>query len=453
MNSKNIRQLHHLIKDGLDEKELKGHLQAIEELFGKEYLNSLTAKGELPILWKRLDFISTNELITLGMAISNLKVKQNPQIDEWLISTAKAVKKHSKNKGQSNGFIREIIFCGSICDSIGEVYPAKKAQQGYDLEIKTKNVDFVTSLKKFGKSDNHKQFEIFCSQLANVVKHKATYFKKNVQVCIILSQKLDEELFQRLKKVIYNAKDIDNIKYYENGILIMFSHPLSVEDLSINSASWQINVLSPENKNEQDRFLKKIIEEISNMKKTLDSSLNYRSLRTLHVNVHENCDIDSLQEKLVHYYKFHDDIGVDIVMIHKSAICESKSSNKLKDIKKAIYHDIRTINFEKNLSKRMLHFINTADISSAPLQMNCGVGMLAKIPFGTFGGIDTINKYNFQKGIYYFDMKRQKDGSWYADLISITPKGIQCEILLPQNLSSSIIGSKITPPHDDLLII
>lgn len=76
MTSKNTRQLHHLIKDGLDENELKAHLQAIEELFGKEYLNSSIAKGELPILWKRLDFICTNELITLGMAISNLKAKK-----------------------------------------------------------------------------------------------------------------------------------------------------------------------------------------------------------------------------------------------------------------------------------------------------------------------------------------------------------------------------------------
>lgn len=453
MTSKNIRTLHHLVKDGLNENELKGHLQAIETLFGKEYLNSLTAKGELPILWKRLDFISTNELITLGMAISNLKAKKNPQIDEWLISTAKAVKKHSKNKGQSNGFIREIIYCGSIGDSIGEIHPAKKAQQGYDLEIKTKNADFVISLKKFGKSDNHKEFDFFCNQLANVVKLKAAQFKKNIQICIILNQKLDEELFNRLKKVILNAKDIDNIKYYENGILIMFSQILTVEDLSANGASWQINVLSPENKNEQDRFVKKIIEEISNMKKTLDSSLNHNSLRILHVNVNENCDMDYLQEKLVHHYKIYDDIGVDMVMIHKSAICESKSSNKLKDIEKAIYHDVRAINFENNLSQRMLDFIKTADTSFAPLKMNFGIGIFAKIPSATINGIDIINKYNFQKGIYYFDMKRQKDGSWYADLISVTPKGIQCEILLPKNLSSSIIGSKITPPHDDLLII
>ena len=50
-----------------------------------------------------------------------------------------------------------------------------------------------------------------------------------------------------------------------------------------------------------------------------------------------------------------------------------------------------------------------------------------------------------------------EDGSFYSDLIVVTPKGIQCEIFLPKEIAKnnkeSLIGSKITPPHDDLLIV
>ena len=384
MSTKDKRQLDHLLRDGLEEHQLREYLQVVEELFGKEYLNSLTAKGALPTLWKRLDFIATNELITLGMAISNLKEKNNTEINDWLFSTAKAVKKHAKNNGQSNGFIREIIFCGSISNSVGNIIPAKKAQQGYDLEIKTINSNFATSLKKFGKSDNHKEFEVFCNQLANIVKYKAVRLKKNIQVCIEINEKLDEILFKRIEKVISNANQLDDIRYYEDDVLIITSKILTINNLAEDSASWQLNVLAPESKNEQSRFVKQIIQEISNMKKTLDSSSNHHSLRQLYVNVNENCNMESVQEKLVQHYKDNndpnDDIGVDMVILHKSAICESGNSTNLEDLVKAIYHDIRPINFENNISPRMVPFIKTASPTLAPLQMNVGIGRFEEIP-------------------------------------------------------------------------
>ena len=47
-------------------------------------------------------------------------------------------------------------------------------------------------------------------------------------------------------------------------------------------------------------------------------------------------------------------------------------------------------NFENNLSQRMLDFIKTADTSFAPLKMNFGIGIFAKIPSATINGIDII---------------------------------------------------------------
>ena len=462
---KHKRLFDHLTRYGLKQEDIDSYIQAVEDLFYKEYLNSDSAKGVLPILWKRLDFIATNELVTLGQAICNLKAQNNPEIDDWLFSAAKEVKKQAKRSGQSDGFLREILYCGSMFDSVGKIIPAKKAQQAYDLEIKGGPVDFIISLKKFGKSDNQKTFEGFCNRLAIAIREKSAHFKKNVKVGISLTTTLDEALFERLKQCIADSVEFDNMEYTENGVLVMKSGPLVYVDLKPDSASWQLNVFAPESKNEQSRFLKQIIKEISNIKKTLDSSPDQQNaLRVLSVNVNESCDMDLLQEKLSHHYKpfNHEDIGVDLVFVQKSAVCQERGSITLKDLVKGIYHDFRPINFENNISPRMQAYFKVASTTKSPLKMKSLIGRFTTIPrpamqLNENEATDIVGCYAFQKGLYRFDMKKELN-SYYADLIVVTPKGIQCEIILPKELDkrsgdSMIIQSKITAPHDDLLII
>jgi hypothetical protein len=465
------RSVKHLISETMTQEKIECYFQAIEDLFKPEYLNSEKALGPLPILWKRTDALATNELFALGKSIHSLQIQNKKSISDWLDSTAKTAKKHAKYHGKSEGFIREIMYCGSAFDSIGEIIPARKAQQAYDLEIKTANTDFIISLKKFGKSDKHREFENYCHKLAEALQKKAADYQINISLLIFLNSSFNEGLFKSLLKAIINSKRPNDIQYYRNGHLVMASKPLIYPGLSPNSGCWQLNVFGPESKNEQSRFVKQIIKEISNIKKTLDSSSTSKdALRTLYVHVHENCDMDLLEKRLQEHYEGLDpfeDLGVDFVILQKSAVCQSQTSDPIKGLTKEIIHDIRPLNIRtdamaKSAISRLNKYIkNGASQTKSPLKFDGLVGSFCVIPTpvitdGTYTK-ELKNQYDFQKGVYRFNMIQQEDGSYYADLPSAAPKGITCEIFIPNidtgKNSNFLVSSKIMSPHDDLLII
>ncbi|USA44928.1 hypothetical protein NDN11_09270 [Acinetobacter sp. C26M] len=458
------RSINHLITDDYSKEVIESYLKSVEELFKADYLNSDKSLGVLPILWKRKDALATNELFALGKAIHSLKAMNGDSINEWLDSTAKTVKKQAKFHGKSEGFLREIIYCGSLFGTIGEIIPAKKAQQAYDVEIRTPNVEFVVSLKKFGKSDKHKEFENYCQKLADILKLKAAAHKKNISLTIQINTSFNEALFKSLYRAIENSSKPENINYYRGGELMMHSTTLTAAGVSPNSGSWQLNLMGPENKNEQTRFVKNIVKEITNIKKTLDNSpAHENALRMLYVNVNENCDMDLVENLLQEHYKpldLSDDLGVDIVVLHKSAVCHGEIAEKFS---KEILHDIRVLNIKTDItiSNRLLRYVqNGANAVIAPLHLDGLVGSIAKIPFPIIkqGNLELDLKgfYNFQKGVYKFDMIKGKDG-YSIEMSSVGPRGIIYEAIFPKEYSNDKksygITSKLMSEHDDLLII
>lgn len=465
------RSVAHLISEKMQKETIKAYFQSVEDLFNADYLNSEKALGPLPILWKRLDAVATNELFALGRAIHMLQSQNKVHLNEWLTSVASTAKKHAKNHGKSEGFIREIIYCGSIFNTSGEIFPGQKAQQAFDVAIKTPNTNFVISLKKYGKSDKHKEFELYCQELAKALKKKAELHQMNISLTLDMTTSFSDGLLKTLKKEIINSKTPDKILYVDSNKLIMSSTRLEYPDLQRNSGCWQLNVYGPENKNEQTRFVKDIVKEIKNMKKTLDSSATEKdALRTLYVNVNENCDMEFVEKRLQEHYSTlgnTEDIGVDFVMLHKSAVCERKSGPSLKDLTKEIVHDIRAVNLRTDVllnsaTPRFKKYIdNCASQTTPPLKMDGLVGTFSAIAPPTLIGLNfhrvLKNKYIFQKGIYRFSMVEQPDGTHYADLPSVAPVGIACEIIIPEKHAGKnhifLVSNKIMSPHDDLLIL
>lgn len=465
------RSVDHLISEEITPENIESYFQSIEDQFNSDYLNSERSLGPLPVLWKRTDALATNELFALGKTIHSLSSQNKESINEWLSSTAKLVKKHAKFHGKSEGFIREIIYCGSLFPSIGEIIPAPKAQQAYDVEIKTPNADFIVSIKKFGKSDSHKEFDNYAEKLADELQKKASAHKMNISMAIYLNGSFNEGLFKALLKVISNSKCPNDIKYYRNGQLIMTSKPLVFSGLSPNSGCWQLNVYSPENKNEQTRFVKNIVKEISNIKKTLDASPTSKdALRALYVNVHETCDIDFVEKRLQEHYEQLDpfkDIGVDFVILQKSAVCQNQTSVELKGLTKEIVHDVRMLNIRTqaladSAMPRLKKYIeNGASQTYSPLRLDGLVGSVGIIPTPVitngFWSEELKNKYDFQKGVYRFEMTVQSDGSHSGALPTVAPKGIVCEVFIPDMYSGDngpfLISSKYMSPHDNLLIL
>lgn len=465
------RSVAHLISEKMQKETIEAYFQSVEDLFNADYLNSEKALGPLPILWKRLDALATNELFALGKAIHTIQSQNKVHLDEWLISVASTAKKHAKNHGKSEGFIREIIYCGSIFDTSGEIFPGQKAQQAFDVAIKTPNTNFVISLKKYGKSEKHKEFELYCQELAKTLQKKAELHQMNISLTLNMTTSFSDGLLKTLQKKIIDSKNPDKILYVDSNKLIMSSTRLEYPDLQKNSGCWQLNVYGPENKNEQTRFVKDIVKEIRNMKKTLDSSATEKdALRTLYVNVNENCDMEFVEKRLQEHYSTlmnTEDIGVDFVMLHKSAVCERQNGFSLKDLTKEIVHDIRAVNLRTDVLldsaiPRLKKYIdNGASQIAPPLKMDGLVGTFLAIDPPTLSSRNfrrvLKNKYIFQKGVYRFSMIEQPDGTHYADLPSVAPVGITCEIIIPEKYTGKshifLVSNKIMSPHDDLLIL
>lgn len=465
------RSVEHLISETMPKELIEAYFHSVKDLFNEDYLNSENALGPLPILWKRLDAVATNELFALGRAIHTMQSQKKVHLDEWLISIASTVKKHAKNHGQSEGFIREIIYCGSIFNTSGEIFLGQKAQQAFDVAIKTSDTNFVISLKKYGKSEKHKEFEWYCQELAKTLKQKAELHRMNISLTLNMTTAFSNGLLKTLQKEITNSKSPEKIVYVDSNKLMMSSTYLLHPELRKNSGSWQLNVTGPENKNEQTRFVKNIVKEIRNMKKTLDLSTTEKdALRTLYVNVNENCDMEFVEKRLQQHYctlRNTEDIGVDFVMLHKSAVCESKYGPSFKDLTKEIVHDIRGVNIrvevllDSAIPRLKKYIDNGASQIMPPLKMDGLVGTFKEIPPPTLIGPnftrDLKNKYTFQKGNYKFNMVEQPDGTHYADLPSVAPVGIFCELVIPEKYagkgSNTRVSSKLMSPHDDLLIL
>ena len=127
MNKDFGRSLTHLTKDvGADVVE--NALQAVEDLFGKEWLQKMDGH-RLQILWSRKDFLSSSELYSLGTAVLNLR-KDN---STWLESTVKEIKKSIVT---SHGLITEIVLIGNLSVAVGsQIKPCTKSYPIYDYTI------------------------------------------------------------------------------------------------------------------------------------------------------------------------------------------------------------------------------------------------------------------------------------------------------------------------------
>lgn len=146
---------------GMDNSKLEAALLEIENYFGKNWLNK-NKNHPLVELWKRNDFLSTNELYALGYSIGIIK-----HVDEkWLKQQINLIKVGDVNNRKGAFFeitgLALLAYKNKILFSI-------ENQPGYDATLMFKNERiFRISMKNYGLSVHNKDFISKSEKLKNL---------------------------------------------------------------------------------------------------------------------------------------------------------------------------------------------------------------------------------------------------------------------------------------------
>jgi hypothetical protein len=153
----------------------------LHQFFGTEWL---TGKGDHPlqVLWRRKDFIATNELYLLADALKNLSKLDYP----WVAHQVNLAK--IPNINNQRGAFFELIGLNYLLNSSGEsrLEPTKANEAGFDATLHFSAGSRINySLKNYGTSTFQATFEGKSRTLENIIKHHAVRLRlKTVHVFI-----------------------------------------------------------------------------------------------------------------------------------------------------------------------------------------------------------------------------------------------------------------------------
>lgn len=298
-------------------------LAAVEELFGKSWLEG--DKGHLghrlQILWKRKDWLATNELFGLGKTILELSTSHQ----KWLNSTARKIKSGIEN---SHGFITEILTCGSIRAKLGEVSPAPGNQKGYDFAVNfPSGFKYLISIKSQTMSQHETEFHRLGDELRSALSERANELGKCAGMILHSKSHIEPETFEFLTNFVRKTiKRYDRYTYKECEVRF-FELDRSKESYASSMMSSSLLIYCPQHRNELKNAKDKLIKAGENMRAQLPRSDKY--FRFLWIRVHSSTDVATLKKacKLMLEEHWHD-YGFDAAIFLQPTVVR-KGSNSI----------------------------------------------------------------------------------------------------------------------------
>lgn len=249
-------------------EEIEDAFAKIVNYFDEAWLTTEDGTHVLQLLWKRRDALSTNELFTFGKSLIAAE-KASP---DWLKNQVKLVR--GKNENNQKGAIFEILAVGYTASN-QIVIPASANQPGYDLDIETKNgTSYRVSLKRYSQSSHEKLFRKKSAHAEVRFIEGLKKSRRNASLFIEAREYPSESDWQKLYLLVYQlASAFDGsttvIDNFEDrwDVAVMPLNSERNEIFSVGQISHTFICVSAYHKNEQDNFLSKLEDAVSNLER------------------------------------------------------------------------------------------------------------------------------------------------------------------------------------------
>jgi len=251
----------------IPEEEINLSLSYLVNYFDQEWLSDKENCNPVSELWKRKDWLATNELFSLGSFIKHLKT-----VDEsWLTEQIKLVKGKSANN--TKGALFEIQALGYLIPQ-NDIVPAKENQPGFDAVLNVNEVDFRISLKNFRISKSQSTFNDNVKSFEPHLRAFLEYAKLNkVQILIdsmtAFPEKKDwKKLKKRMPDIINEYKRSKTPLYaFEDKSWVVMILELKDAEYSEDHLSYSLIATSVYHKNEEKNIISKIEDACANLLK------------------------------------------------------------------------------------------------------------------------------------------------------------------------------------------
>lgn len=415
-------------------------IAAVEELFGKNWLEG--AEGQLghrlQKLWERKDWLSTCELFGLGKCILLL----TPKHKTWLNQTAKKIKSAVEN---AHGFITEILTCGSIKASKGEVYPAPGNQKGYDFVVDfPSDFKYYISIKSQGVASHELTFHELGDRLKEAFSQRLDFLGIDGELYLESAEHIGVDVFEYLIKFVGSVLKTPQAYTYR-GCRLTF-RKMQKTDKSYASCyrSHQVTITCPHHRNALKNATSKLLDAAKNMGLHLPCSDEY--FRYLWIRVHSSTEVSVLQEAA---QKMLDDdlrdYGFDGVFFIQPSVIRTGSKSEINT-----YLSIAAAGLHQGFNRAIVEGRVTL------ITMEFPVGGLSTKPSelhvtnGKLGVTLPSNYYFYQKADLYFLMEREGDemvGEWLSPA-----SGIRHHIVYADGKKEILFPSPTVEVEETLII-
>jgi hypothetical protein len=351
----------------------------------------LEQEAEHPIrhLWRRRDFLSTVELLTLGFALERTKDKASKRM---LSDIADDIR--SNDNGNAVGSAFEILAASIFDTGKQQITFPKNNQPGYDFAINLSNQKKIrVSCKALISSLRELEFRRFSENIYKSFIVHAANQSKPFQLLGVLSDKNETNIFNRdeILKQIYQNFDrwngITNLKIKVCGWNFYFSKiDDSLKESRIGNdreyLSHTFVMTSDFLGNEQRRFCSKVEQGFENLKKHC-SEVDISKINFLIIKVPNSISIAQAKIWLSDYFESNDNKHISAVLVYRTSVVSSIETGS------------SYVNYEFTLIDNPNASIDVVDFLPRGIQTLEG-----KVPIGNLGITEPVTALCMGQGIF-----------------------------------------------------
>jgi hypothetical protein len=312
--------------DGLPgSDELNTKLQCVVEFFG---IGWLMREQDHPIsnLWKRDDFLATNELLLLGDSLSRLRTVDH----DWTKDQVARAKR--ENQDNRIGAQFELIALGALETHGQHVMPLRKNHPGCDaLVTLSQGTQVYLSLKNFGVgSAFEKAFRMQASGVADFLRAEMGQRRMNgVALAIVAAAYPFEADWQTLRSTILSLLNSNlHSSPISQGIWSLYPLPLPGGQGSLheNYVSYQCTMLAAYHQNEKKNLLDKLYGAAVNLEKH-NKAFPYAAYKGLLVRLPEDASVAACSRWVRDFYDDRPGTHVDFIWLYQASIVTDRVQN------------------------------------------------------------------------------------------------------------------------------
>ena len=432
----------------IEPEVLDEYFENIIEYFGEEWLDQ-RSNHPLCLLWKRKDFLATNELFNLGYSLKRLKGINEP----WLVKTGRLAK--SDKPINSNGAFFEIFGIASLMSDDYKLVIPPVNQKGYDATLEFGDIKSAKiSIKNFGVSVYHNVLMYRASRIEeqivkflndnNLTLYQVIIVTEDINLVAADWNLLEEEVVNILSHCIESKKISTPNKLGKWKILIEeLGYP--PDKVFKGKSSYSILIIAPYYDNEEKNVISKIEDACNDFKKT-NIREDESNINILFAHISQNINLVNLEDWSRNFLENNPEKPISAIILYQPTVVNTPNNY--------ISHCFRYVVTEKYLKwsnlggKTQLHFsVGVGQTFTEPTT----VAFIIKDEAFKFE-----NHYIYQSGNHYLLAEEEIDEETGGTNQSFTPFKVASGIVAHGVFKAgdgSFTISQHFPPKDELLIV